>query len=269
MEPNSPVTFRDVLQLYVGSLKKQNDRAPAQQELLKFVNWFGVGRAISDVRPPEVGQYGEQMLGGAGRGQAADRVQEIKKFLSFAKRKGLIEESLAQHVRAPKTGTRARKDSVLHRRKTVELTAEGHKRLVEELARLKGERGPLAAQIRQAAADKDVRENVPLEAAREQLGHVESRIAEIDGTLNAAVVVNRTGGSGKPVAVGSKVSLKDLGTGRDVRYTLVSAYEADPLNRKISDVSPVGRALVDRVSGQEIEVDTPGGKLRYRILRVS
>ena len=69
----------------------------------------------------------------------------------------------------------------------VELTREGLVRLQDELEKLKAERGPLAAQIRRAAADKDVRENVPLEAAREQLGHTESRIRTIEGTLTAAV----------------------------------------------------------------------------------
>ena len=108
-----------------------------------------------------------------------------------------------------------------------------------------------------------------MEAAREQLGHVESRITEIEETLRSAVVVDPSQRRGLAVAVGSKVVVKELDSGRETKYTIVSAAEADPLQGKISVVSPVGKVLVTRTTGQEVDVKTPRGNLRYRILEVS
>jgi transcription elongation factor GreA len=138
------------------------------------------------------------------------------------------------------------------------------------LERLKAERGPIAIQIRKAAADKDVRENAPLEAAREQLGYLESRISSLEATLRTSVVIDP---SQQQVAqnakVGTRVSIKDLSNGREMSYTLVSAFEANPLEGRISDVSPMGKALVGHATGQEVEAVTPRGKVRYRILEIS
>ena len=155
-------------------------------------------------------------------------------------------------------------------KKAVELTPEGHERLTEELEKLKGERVPLAMQIRRAAADKDVRENAPLEAAREQLGLVESRIATIEETLKDAVVISAGAKSGGlKVKLGARVSMKDLDTGRESSYMVVSPSEANPLEGKISDASPLGKAFIGRSEGQEMEVQTPRGKTRLRILSIT
>ena len=78
-----------------------------------------------------------------------------------------------------------------------------------------------------------------------------------------------TGAEAKVVSVGSRVVLKDVGTGRETKYLVVSAREANPLDSKISDASPVGKALMGRAAGDEIDVETPRGKLRYRIDKVS
>ena len=151
----------------------------------------------------------------------------------------------------------------------MQLTPEGHATLVAEMERLKGERAPIAAQIRSAAADKDVRENTPLEAAREHLGRVESRITEIESTLKNAVVVDPSRVVGQSVTVGARVLLRDIGTGRKTKYVVVSAREANPLEGRISDASPVGRALIGKAAGEEVEVKTPRGAQRYRIEEVS
>ena len=150
-----------------------------------------------------------------------------------------------------------------------EVTHEGHIELVSEVESLKAQRAPIAVQIARAAADKDVRENAPLEAAREQLGLVESRIRQIEEALRRAVIIDPSKRGGKAVELGAKVRVKDVKSGRETLYTLVSATEAKPLEGKISNVSPVGRALLRRIAGQEVEVDAPGGKLRYRIMKVS
>ena len=271
MQSNQPVTLLGALELYVNNLKNKSDQSQAQQELFKFAQWFGPARALSDLKPFEIGDYGEHAVGRGGTPQTVERLQDVKKFLSFAKKKGLIDQNLAQHLRIPKGKSRTRRHGPDEEPQTIELTPDGYTQIINELDTLKRQRAPLAAEIRRAAADKDVRENVPLEAAREQLGHVESRINEIEHMLRAAIVVeaSRKAEGGQTVRLGSKVLLKDQDTGQETTYTLVSAYEANPLQRRISDVSPVGRALLKRTAGQEIVVETPRGRLRYKILQVT
>ena len=266
---SEPLTLLKAMDLYVGSLRTKNTQAQAQQELFRFIQWCGVERQISALAPPEIGEYGEQAVGVIGGSLAAERLQEVRKFLAFAKKKGLIEQNLAPHLRIRKSKSRSGGDKGARADAIIELTIDGHRQLSDELEKLKAQRAPIAAEIGRAAADKDVRENVPLEAAREQLGLVESRIGEIESTLKVAVTVDPSKRRGRSVSVGARLVLKDLATGRETRYTLVSASEANPLGGKISDVSPVGKALLNRVAGDEIEVESPRGTLQYRVVRVT
>ena len=270
MESGESITLSEAARLYVGSLKAKDDHGEVQRELFRFLKWCGQDRALSEIHPPEVGEYADQMGGASVSHQAAKHLQVIRSFLSFAKKKGLIDKNLTQHIRIPKAKARNLSTHVRDAQDLVELTPGGHAKMLEDLEKLRGERAPLAVQIQKAAADKDVRENVPLEAAREQLGHVESRIRSIESTLKDAVVIDRARGQkSTKVKLGTRVSLKDLNTGREMSYALVYRTEANPLEGKISDVSPLGKALVSRWVGQEVEVETPRGTTRYRILKVS
>jgi transcription elongation factor GreA len=269
LESNPSVSLMEAVGVYVASLRSKDGQSKAQQHLMKFVQWCGAERRIAEIRPSEIGEYGEKSVGSTGGVQAVERLQGVRKFLAFANKKGLTEHNLAQHLRIRKGKSFSLKGSGAAEVNVVELTIEGHKQLVDELEGLKSQRVPIASEIRRAAADKDVRENVPLEAAREQLGLVESRIRQIEATLKNAVVVQPSGEKAKTVRVGTKVHLKDLGSGRETRYTVVSASEARPLDGKISDVSPVGKALMKRSAGQEIRVDTPRGQLKYRIVKLT
>ena len=270
MESTDSVSLGNVVHRYLGNLKSASGYAEAQQELFRFVQWFGRARAVPNLKPFEIKDYAEQIGGSGVTEHATERLREVRKFLSFARKNGLTEQNLAHHLRIPKSGSRTSRSLRGGERETVELTAKGYSQLSSELEKLKGQRGPIALQIRQAAADKDVRENVPLEAAREQLGYLESRIRQIEETLKRAVIIDSSRPrEGQVAKVGSKVALKDLDSERQVEYTVVSATEANPLEGKISDVSPVGKALVGGTAGLEIDVVTPRGSLRYRILRVS
>ena len=252
------LTMLEAVGVYAGSLRpKDGEKTEAHKQLLRFVSWCGAERRISEIAPSEIGEYSDQSNGGT---QSAERLQEVKKFLAFASKQGLTEHNLARHLRIRKARSRARASGEDEKRASViELTPEGHKNLIAELEDLKSQRGPIAAQIRSAAADKDVRENVPLEAAREHLGQVETRILEIENTLTAAVVVDPTARKKSTVQVGSRVWLKDLSSGRETQYTVVSASEAKPLEGKVSDESPVGKAVIRRREGDQVDVQTPRG----------
>ncbi len=265
------LTVLDAVGVYAGSIKTKNgQQTDAHKQLLRFVSWCGADRMIAEIAPSDIGDYGEQSTGGSGGAQSVERLQEVKKFLAFAKKQGLTEHNLAQHLRIRKGRSRAKSGSNGDTKSNViELTPEGHKSLLAEVEGLRAERAPIAAEIRHAAADKDVRENVPLEAAREHLGQVESRIQEIESTLTVAVVVDPSQRKKSIVQVGSKVRLKDVSSGREIRYIVVSVSEAKPLDGKISVESPVGKAVIQRREGQEVNVQTPRGKIKYKIVKVT
>lgn len=259
----NPLTLMDAVEQYVKSLRAKDSNT--QQHLVGFVRWMGgEDRPVDAIQPSEIGEFGEQTMGSGT--QAVERLQSVRKFLSYAKKKDLTDQNLAQHLRIRK-GSRSARNATGDGPKTIEVTREGHKTLVEELEQRKGERGLLAAEIKRAAADKDVRENAPLEAARERHGLNEARIREIEAILKDARISDDSSKNGSTVAMGAKVVLKD--SRGEKTYTVVSAMEASPAEGKISDVSPLGKAIMGKAAGQDVEVKTPRGTTQYRIVRVS
>ena len=267
MGSSESIKLLEAVGLYISSLKSKDNQEEIQKELLRFVHWYGADRTLSGFSPPEIGEYADRIGGSRTAPQAAGHLKAVRDFFSYARKRGLINKNLALHVRVPKSKGRIGKT---RDQDAIELTAAGHTQLVAQLEKLKGERAPLAQQIRKAAADRDVRENAPLEAAREQLGHLESRIMGLENTLKFAVIIDSRSHKRRPtVKLGTRVSIKDLKTGRRTQYTLVNRSEANPLEAKISDISPLGQVLMGSAKGQEVEAETPRGKIRYRILKVS
>jgi transcription elongation factor GreA len=257
-------TVLDVITQYLADLKTKNKRTELQQHLVRFSQWIGQERLVNDIQPSEIAGYGEKvMMSGP---TSVERLQNVRKFLVYAYKNEIIEQNLAQHLRIRRNKNSLKNksgDSV----KSFELTKDGHKKLVGELEKLKAERAPIADEIKRAAADKDVRENAPLEAAREQLGHIESRIRQIESTLGSAVVID-TKKRRKTIGIGTKVFLKELNSGKRLEFSVVSSMETSSLEGKISDVSPVGSALMKKTAGQEIEVQTPNGAVSYKIMKI-
>ena len=149
------------------------------------------------------------------------------------------------------------------------MTAEGHAELLQEVERLRAERGPITEEIHKAAATKDVRENAPLEAARERQGHIQSRIREIESVLSSALAISDSGGDAKVVGVGSTVSVKNKnGAKKAIDYTIVSPIEARPSVGKLSMASPVGKELLGKEVGDEVEVQTPRGATTFLVVGI-
>ena len=262
------VTIIEGISKYVNNPRTKTDGPHTATELGRFAQYYGADRVLKEIDPSEVGSYSERISEGGAVPQAAERLQVIRAFLSYMKKSGHLEVNLAQHVRIKKNRVRNNKPADIQ--EVIELTPAGHKQLNAELESLKNERVGLAEEIHKAAQDKDVRENAPLEAAREQQGHVEARIRDIELQLRNAVVIDpKKRRKDARVRIGAKVTLKDLTSGKEQGYTVVSVSEANPLENKISNVSPVGKAVMKRVAGQQIEVDTPLGKQSFLIVRVS
>jgi len=147
-------------------------------------------------------------------------------------------------------------------------TQQGYADLEAELVDLRSKSRNLIDEIRKAAADKDFRENVPLQAAREQRGYLEGRIAELEETLKSAVIMDYKEKVAIRVSIGDSVILSDLDSGEELRYMLVSPHEVDPTKGKISSASPIGQAIIGKGQGEIVKIAVPAGKLRYQIKQV-
>ena len=149
----------------------------------------------------------------------------------------------------------------------VPMLAEGHRQMTEEVKRLKLERPEIIESIEVARAHGDLSENAEYHAAKERQGQVEAMIADIDDRLSRALVIDPTTLSGDKIVFGATVTLIDEEK-KKVRYQLVGQSEADARVGRISFNSPLGRALIGRLVGEEVEVTTPAGERYYEISKL-
>jgi transcription elongation factor GreA len=146
------------------------------------------------------------------------------------------------------------------------LTPEGEKKLRAELAELTGpRREELAKRLRSAIQMGDLSENADYHKAKEDQGFLEGRIQEIEAILRTAVIVEKT--NSDVVTVGSHVTVQEDNFSPET-YSIVGAKEADPRNGKISNESPIGRALMDHKVGDVVSAETPGGQIKFKILKI-
>ncbi len=153
---------------------------------------------------------------------------------------------------------------------TVPITVRGAQLLKDELQRLKHtERPAVINAIAEARAQGDLSENAEYDAAKERQSFIEGRIAELEGKLSAAQIIDPTvlDAEGR-VVFASTVTLEDLDSGDKVTYQIVGDDEADLKQMKISISSPIARALIGKYAGDTVEVQTPGGVREYEVLEV-
>ncbi|MGH7157692.1 MAG: transcription elongation factor GreA [Candidatus Saccharimonadales bacterium] len=151
--------------------------------------------------------------------------------------------------------------------KQFHLTKQGVDELKAELEELLGLRGTIAERIKTAREFGDLGENMEYTAAKQDQERNESRITEIEHILQNAKVIASPKGYGK-VVLGSKVKLKSE-DGKTKEFQVVGTVEADPLNGKISDESPIGKALLGKKEGEEVEIKTPAETAAYKIADIS
>ncbi len=238
----------------------------SQQLLYRFVRWFGRERPIAGLAAPEIANYAQRIS--SSDADYARNLDIIRAFLAHAKKEGWTRNNLAVHLKARKGKPRliASMRQVLS--EPISLTRQGYSEIKKELAALKGKRLQAINEISRAAADKDFRENAPLDAAREQLSHLEARIRESEETLKSATVIDGKVEAIPKAAIGDSIILIDLASGEELHYTIVSPREVDPVRGRISSASPMGRAVIGRGCQDIIEITAPAGRLRYRIERI-
>lgn len=153
--------------------------------------------------------------------------------------------------------------------KEVLLTVEGLKKLENELEHLKTvKRKEVADRIKQAIEFGDISENSEYDDAKNEQAFIEGRILTLEKQLRNALIIDDSKLSTEVVSLGSTVVLKDLELGDTLEYEIVGSMEADPIEKKISNVSPVGKAVLGQKIGSVVEVDVPAGVLHYEILDI-
>jgi len=263
MSDNEPsIELYQAINQFLLSLNssKAND---AGLTLNLFARWLGVKRTLESLRPAEIARYSQSFP--QTDTELEQKLETLRSFFVYAKKQGFTKTNMATHVKLRKSKTvcnKARSEAA-----PIILTLEGHAALKEELQSLKDRRPQIVQAVRLAAADKDFRENSPLAAAKEELGHVDGRIHELEETLKVAIINNVHDKTSRRICLGDKVTLSDK-SGEVLKCIIVSTREASASNGKISDSSPLGRALMGKLKGDEVEISAPAGKICYIVENV-
>jgi transcription elongation factor GreA len=265
MVEDTSTTLMDAARRYLSSLP-DDQRVATQAEVERFVRWCGADRVVQQLRGQDVANYAETITGSVM--DATKRADAVRALFVFAKKAGLTETNLGAHLRLKK-GTATKNSRPTLAANQIEMTDLQRNALQAEIDALKAQRPKILADLKRAMEDKDFRENAPLDAARAQQGYVEGRIREIEMQLDRAVEVKEEGPAPEnSVRIGSTVVLRNLTSEKEVSYTLVRPGEVNPAEGRISFESPVGKALLQRQAGDEVEVSAPSGTLRFRVERI-
>jgi transcription elongation factor GreA len=256
------MTLSQAAARYLGTLPP-GQRELATGEINRFVRSIGPNRPLNQIAKVDVDRYQQKLIDSGV--DSTSRVEPIKAFLLDLKAKKLTETNLGAVLRVRrKGGGQAQREQAAE----IDVTQEGLQQLQAELHHLENEVAPAVREDLAAAyQDRDFRENAPYDEAKRRMGEVQGRIDRLREMIKAAHIVERQA-STKRAGLGSRVALLDLQYGDELEYTLVGPGEVDTRKGRISIQSPVGSALKDRAVGDEVEVNIPTGKARYRIQRI-
>ncbi len=152
--------------------------------------------------------------------------------------------------------------------KKVVLTYEGLKNMEAELENLKTvRRKDVAEKIKEARGQGDLSENAEYDAAKEEQAEIEARIVQLEKMLRNAEVIDEECGAKDTISLGTTVTLLDVEFEEEMEYTIVGSAEADPMNGRISNESPVGMALLGHKKGDNITIETPDGEVIFKVLK--
>jgi transcription elongation factor GreA len=266
--------------------------------LRKFVTWCGISTSIEAIPPFKV----EEFLAAQTNTSQPPRLYMpgLKAFFAYALEQGMVEADPMKVVRLPRgaggttrrsasataaaaraatpapapaaegaaeTGTAA-PDGAIPDDDVVYVSQAHLTSMQSELERLRtDERHRISQMLHEAIKDGDLSENAAYDDAKMRQGMLEAKIRELEVKLRHAELIEEGGGSSS-VGVGSRVRLVEVASGDELDYQVVGPEETNPRGGKISHRSPVGRAILGKGAGEEVEVATPGGAVRYRIVSV-
>ena len=149
-------------------------------------------------------------------------------------------------------------------------TKQGYQDLVDELKYLKlTRREEIKEQIAVARGFGDLSENAEYDEARNEQAKVEARIQELEALIENAEIIDETNMDVRSISLGSVVKLYDEDFDEEITYSIVGSNQADPLEKKISDQSPIGRALMGKKAGESVTVTAPAGELHFKVIEVT
>jgi transcription elongation factor GreA len=252
---------------YLAILPDEKKNA-AQQEINNFIRWYGGSEKTLDLlEGSAVGNYAERLA----RTDAAcvQKLDLVKGFLTYAYKQQWCKENLSVSIRVvKKTKTKSPAASAASKKKGQKkepayMTQKAFDDIQSELKVLQEKRLVVIEDVKRAAADKDFKENAPYHAAREQKSMLDGKIMELDELTTTAVIIEENHDT-NTACIGCTVILEDA-DGKEVRYSLVGPREVNPAKGKISTVSPVGKAVLGKSAGANLEVTVPSGKRHFKL----
>jgi len=259
------MTLGEAASRYLATVDK-SQQAVYHQEVFKFVRWFGAERTVNGLEASEVSIYAERLA--QMDTDAATKLEPIRAFLAYIRKQKWNPDNLAIGIKVKKAKSKNMGPAQKVDREPIPMTKAKYDELAVEMKILQAKRIEVIAEIQRAAADKDFRENAPFHAAREQKGHIEGRIMEIDETLARAVITEDLKEKAQIVCVGDTIVLEVVPTQQELRYKLVNPKEVAPSKGMISTISPIGKAVIGKAAGELVLVAVPSGKLQYRIKKI-
>jgi transcription elongation factor GreA len=261
------ITLGEALSEYLSALK------PAQRHdyegyVRKYVEYADPSHRVCDLTGSRVESYAQAQIRQADP-NAQLRVLALKNFFQFLRKKNYATANFGINVRVPKSGGRAGAAAVRIEEAPIEMTADGIEALKRDLQEIEAKVPDLVKAIEIARSDGDLRENAGYHAAREALAFTNASKKRIETSLKRAVVVDGSSRDEGLTALGSVVTVTYMEKNRQETYQLVGSREANARERRISVESPVGKVLLGRRVGEEVEVVAPQGTMRYRVDSVS
>jgi transcription elongation factor GreA len=262
---NSIPTVGEAVTLYLAKLTARA-REAGQPVIYRFARWYGLDNSFEKLAGPAVAGYADRL--DVSDLDYAKKFEILRGFFAYAKKSGWSTTNLATHLKAKKGKPGTTNANKKNQPDTVSLTQSRFDEMKTELDILKKRSQELVKEIQRAAADKDFRENAPLHAAREERGHVEGRLKELEQTIKVAVIIEENKNPTRKSAIGDKVVVCESGTSNECCYMIVDTREVNVAKGKISFSSPLGKALLGRIDGETVEITAPAGKIRYEIKRI-
>mgnify|MGYP001059406358 FL=1 len=270
--------------LYTNRMRKSR-KETIKNDLSSFIQWLTISLEnksydentnleninLNIIEPFFIEQYVKITNLKHSNQNASKKLTVARDYLNYIHTEGFTESNLGNHIRNKKgrrSGSVSLKSKV-HAGDFVEISKEYHDSLEKELNVKYKEREDVVVDINKAAADKDFRENAPLEAAREKQGLIESQIKTIEETLRKSVIFNtkRSNKKNKIAQIGSKVTLEK--ENKRTKINLVASPEADVNLSKISLESPLGKALLGKGENDHVTISAPAGEIKYKIVKVT
>jgi len=261
-----PVTASEALAHFEGFMATEPDKLRQEMPVIEsFLESYGLDQPMQDLQGEDVAAFVRENAP-----ENPGDLEGLRAFLAYCSRLAFTSKNLVPYLQLGPTAGGARGGQGAAAElggKAFYVTLDGLRRLEIQLEEERGKRPDIAQKLRDAMADKDFRENAPLDAARDEQAHLEMRIRDLESKLRNAVIIDEETKAGR-ANVGSVIKLKNLKTNSEQEFTLVAQNEVDPKSGKISIDSPVGLAVINHIPGDEVTVNAPSGPIPFKIVDV-